>query len=184
MAEVKKAKSEIIIVEWKQPRIRIFQVGMKGSEGQALIDETRSVTLRPGINEITQLQWDANKDRKEITVAIAKGDLVITKATSKQAGLGNMKAVEAIEVIKKTFNKGLLEMWAQDEERTDVLEAIGAQIKFMAEDPNAVPTAESLKDMSRENILLVAKKYGIDRAANTKSEELCKLILEKVSESK
>jgi len=159
-----------VLLEFKMARVWTIH-----HENSAL-----TVRLIPGTNSVSAEQWEAIKDRPPVLKLIAKGELVVIKATVNQAGLGEMKEPEAIAIINKTFDTELLKMWAKEEERGKVLDAIGSQMKLILDDPNKKYTKEELEKMERGELVELAKKYNIEKPTQTKSEDLIEAILEKV----
>lgn len=100
----------------------------------------KTMSLKPGINELTEKQVEENKDQLAVLekCKMIKG-VNLQKAEKPESGaaegtiLGNYKAGEAIELVEKTVDEKTLNDWRTLEKRATVLEAIEAQLTKLAE---------------------------------------------------
>jgi hypothetical protein len=117
------------------------------------------VVLRPGWNEFPSEIFNVHKDDSEIKGMIADGTIkflkekVVTmegrKKVTKTVGeddselhVKDLDEKKAIEVIKATFNRDMLQRWMDEETRSRVKRAIDAQIKPLLPE-NQTSTAEA-----------------------------------------
>lgn len=87
--------------------------------------------LLPGINEVDEAEWAKAEKIPVIQHLIKDGTLKPQKGKS-AADLSQLKAPEAIELVKNTVDRELLEGWFANEQRKGVLEAIEAQLEEIA----------------------------------------------------
>lgn len=102
--------------------------------------------LRPGWNEFPKDVWDQNKDHPGIKKMLASGkiELLAEKVTvtegrkkiTKVIGMDDEEVsiklfseARAIEIVKDTLNRDILQRWMDEENRSKVKRAIDKQIK-------------------------------------------------------
>lgn len=116
-----------MLVNWKHPRI--LRLGTDAQGG---------VTLKPGVQDVDaeRFAW-AQKN-----VALAKhyldtGDLEVVEdpkgETVEAPDLTKLPAKQAVKLVKDTADETLLQFWHEHETRKDVIKAIEAQMKALAE---------------------------------------------------
>ncbi len=102
--------------------------------------------LRPGWNEFPSNVWGQNKDNPQIVKMLKKGTIVLMdekvvfsrggKKIQKQVGADDseihLKVFDdkrAIEIVKSTFNRDLLQRWLDGETRSKVKRRLEKQIE-------------------------------------------------------
>lgn len=139
-------KRKVFLVQYKLPNILKFG----------------SVRFMPGINKITQEQWDEIKDHPLLPFRFeedhlewlkgkgpddcvdeeegveSEGEEIEEKELSEMANdvLSEYKPKEAKDLVKNTFDVDLLKSWKETEERGAVLKVIDQQIEKL-EEPEA-----------------------------------------------
>lgn len=99
----------------------------------------RIVNIIPGVNEPTDVDWNAIKDHPTVQERIDEGVLVVVQE-SNTAGkkkqpeglpktLDDMNAVTAIDFISGVFDIDQLKAWKKKETRSGIISAIDKQIK-------------------------------------------------------
>lgn len=98
------------------------------------------VTLMPGMNEVTDEQWDSIKKNPFTQLALDEGEIKWqtgrgpgdTAKEVKKLGpypLKGLTAKEATAIVKKTTAIPTLESWLRIETRKEIIAAINAQVK-------------------------------------------------------
>lgn len=101
-------------------------------------NKSKPVQLLPGINEISDKEWDEIEDHKNVQAHIEEGNLVVRDKPSgdrkqKTEGLMQYDIKEAKRIVKETFDKELLAKWSDMDDRKGVQEAIAVQVKKVDE---------------------------------------------------
>lgn len=97
--------------------------------------------LMPGHNEVDEAAWKKAQEielvRDYVRLGVLKPKATAPAAPGAQTTIATMKAGEAIEVVKKTVDKELLERWYAEDQRKGVLDAIEKQLEAVT--PKAAP---------------------------------------------
>lgn len=120
------------LLKYKRPNIFTFQSVIK--VGDKIVG---SLQLIPGVNEITEEQWEAIKNHP-LLPALFKNDSFEwvdgmspedkVEAKKPEEVLTGLKDGKAVKVVKETLKKPLLESWKENEKRPEVIQAIDGQI--------------------------------------------------------
>ncbi|KZE64973.1 hypothetical protein AWM68_20900 [Fictibacillus phosphorivorans] len=86
------------------------------------------VMLIPGANKISEAEWKDFSSHPIMKKVVDDGDVV---AHEEEKDFKDLKAKEAIELVKDTHDVALLNEWQEGESRTTVLEAIDAQLAVL-----------------------------------------------------
>lgn len=140
-------------VTHKQVTLRNKKTGKKRTVTQ--VDASQSPQdirwLRPGWNEFPKVIWDQNKDHPGIQkmirekkiellaepVVIKEGKKRITKIIGQddeEVSLKHFAEVRAIEIVKGTLNRDILQRWMDEESRHKVKRALSKQIEPLLND--------------------------------------------------
>lgn len=101
------------------------------------------VRLLPGANNISEKDWKFFISHKMNKKLADKGEIVAHKAKKEKelessgegAGLKDLSAAEAIELVKDTFDKNLLNQFKEEETRTTVIAEIENKLHEMSSPP-------------------------------------------------
>ncbi len=81
--------------------------------------------LLPGVNELDEAEWTKAEQNPIVKHYIKTG---VFKVNRQAADITALSPKEALELVKATFDRGLLEKWVEAEKRKPVLDAIGVQL--------------------------------------------------------
>jgi hypothetical protein len=81
--------------------------------------------LLPGVNEVNEVEWAKAEKIPLVQHYVEEGIFKVRKSSSELTALPPR---EAIELVRSTVDRGLLEKWFDIEKRKPVLEAIAAQL--------------------------------------------------------
>ncbi|KAB8139271.1 hypothetical protein F9U64_01205 [Gracilibacillus oryzae] len=97
----------------------------------------KNVAIIPGVNDISERDWDTFKSHPLNKTLVDKGEIVVVKNEEDQEGAGgkitDLNASQAIELVQDTFSIQVLEALKEDEDRKTVIDAIDKQIKVIRE---------------------------------------------------
>lgn len=95
--------------------------------------------LMPGHNEVDEAAWKKALEielvRDFVRLGVLKTKATAPAAPGAQTTIAAMKAPEAVEVVKKTVDKELLERWYAEDQRKGVLSAIEEQLEAISPKP-------------------------------------------------
>lgn len=98
-------------------------------------------SLRPGWNEFPMALFKANENDSEVCAWIKSGKLAfLSKGYGKKAKplhrfddeelhLSELEADQALEVVKETYNRAMLQRWLDEETRHRVKRAVDKQLR-------------------------------------------------------
>ena len=106
---------------------------------KANICDAYGMKLYPGVNDVDPASWKLAEEDKEIESLIDRGFLVVLSRDQSQGGpapkktesLDGYSEKKALEVIAKTFNYEMLQLWKASEKRAKLIVAIENQIAEM-----------------------------------------------------
>lgn len=106
--------------------------------------------LMPGHNEVDETAWKKALEielvRDLVRMGVLKPKVTPPAATGAQTTIAAMKATEAIEVVKKTVDKDLLERWYAEDQRKGVLDAIEKQLEAVNPKTATPPAATGAQE--------------------------------------
>ncbi|RAS75239.1 hypothetical protein [Priestia endophytica] len=88
------------------------------------------VMILPGANDVKDSDWKVFSAHPLMEKLIEQGEIV---AHEKAKGTKDLRADEAVTLVKDTFNPALLKEWQASEKRKGVLEAIAEQLESFNE---------------------------------------------------
>jgi len=120
------------LLKYNRPNTFTFHSVLK--VGEQIVGSLRFI---PGVNEITEEQWEAIKshpllpqlfkdDYFEWVDGVSPDDKVADKAPEEV--LEPLPERKAVKVVKNTLKKPLLDSWKENEKRPEVVEAIDNQL--------------------------------------------------------
>jgi len=115
----------------------LIKLNTAGCLGYQSLTNSKTMILKPGINEMSDKDWAKMKDHQKFKKMLEDGDMEVVKKDnekSKSGGevasnLAEMKASDATKVVEQTLDKELLESWLEGEERVTVQRALDKQLK-------------------------------------------------------
>lgn len=113
--------------------IGIPNVSVGDDMRQKIINASASgVKFIPGsINKVAKEDWDRIRTHKDVIGMLNKDILKVVQDGGDESDneLSEMKVQEAVQVVKNTFDRPLLEEWQESETRVKVVNAINSQLK-------------------------------------------------------
>ena len=95
------------------------------------------VLLIPGVNELSQEKWEMIKNHPTVKEMIEDQKIEVISEDEKPVDkvFTKMGKKEAIATVNNTIDVAILEKWAENEKRADVLKAIRARIELLIAPP-------------------------------------------------
>jgi hypothetical protein len=82
--------------------------------------------LLPGLNEVDEAAWEQAEKIELVKHYLSTGALKVTRSAPE---IGKYQQREALDLVKRTVDRSLLEKWSSAERRRPVLDAIELQMK-------------------------------------------------------
>ncbi len=116
------------MLEWTMPNV--YNIWIE--------NRPKPVGLLPGVNQVEAKVWEQVKEHPNVKAHIDEGNLVVMEGPTgdRKKGSGGLKGYnvkEAKRLIKGTYDKELLAIWAKEDDRDTVVTEIEAQVKRVDE---------------------------------------------------
>lgn len=132
-----------MLLKWNQARLKVVELlPIIGSK--ALLTRSQ-VTLLPGVNEVTDDEWELMKPHLQDSLKRKELETIVTKigtgpGKSKEVrNLRDMPSNRALSLIKNTVDPYTLKKWEQEEERPELRAAIQKQMEHLKVEPEDLP---------------------------------------------
>ena len=116
------------LVNYDQPRL--LTVGLTTSNTHALKD----VTFVPGVNEISDADWEACLKNSLLAGMVKEGHLEVVKSVKGENSLKGMNEEQAMAMIRKTYAVEPLKKWLHLETRQRLTREIAAKLKTLVQE--------------------------------------------------
>lgn len=114
------------LVKYDQPRY--LTVAKETSN----VNISTTITLWPGINELTDDEWNTVSSNPVVKHIIAEGHLrVIKRRPGEESILKGLTQEQAVKLVNQTDNLDLLKKWGAEDRRPLVLSTISAKLNKM-----------------------------------------------------